>query len=442
MPDDGLPGDRREPAQTGRVSPETVRSLARAGASPEFLKRLRRVSREENHSPPESGPPTKPEGSGPAIKADSSESRHGQTRATPGKMTFVGRTKQEELTQRLTIYAKERAEDEVRRLARAGELTNRFRDGSRNERRRLRAGAAEIAGPLVYERVTKPVERKRGHYECAATPRRMLPDCLDQFHDDVDAVLDDLFAHADLPIVNLEGWLTSRLVRATVDGYRRRRGERGAPQRPRVPGWLADALGKDAWLIDLATAILEWVGTEATAGSSLWPLNAFGERRVAHTGDHLANEAVVADEVEVVLAAMRRRPNWYKKYVERPFGRKQAPVWSRSNTSIDALTEPAPLALVDLGERDEAVLRELASLALKVMTARIDRGEDAAAVVTDVLGTVFGSPPASHELERAPADEGNLHEVAARINDPVKLKQIAAVVLELLDDRGSGDLVT
>ncbi|RZT17501.1 hypothetical protein EV649_5047 [Kribbella sp. VKM Ac-2569] len=323
---------------------------------------------------------------------------------------------------------------EVRRLAGAGELVNRFRAGSRDERRRLRAGAAEIARPLVYERVTKPVERNRRHYECASTVRRMLPDCLDRFHDDVDAVLDDLFAYADKPIMNIEGWLTSRLLRATVDGYRRRRGERGAQQRPRVPGWLANALGRDTWLIDLAKAILEWVGTDAAAGSSLWPLNAFAERRAGQTGDHTAGESVVADEVEVVLTAMRRRRAWYEKYVERPFGRKQAQVWYPSHSSADAHAEPTPLSLVDPDERDEAVLHELANVSIEVMITRIGCGEDATVVITDVLGTVFGGLQASHDLERLPADEGGLHQVAALIDDPVKLKRIVAAVLDLLAD--------
>lgn len=324
------------------------------------------------------------------------------------------------------------AADEVRRLAGAGELANRFQHGSRDERRRLRAGAAEIAGPLVYERVTRPVERRRRHFECASAFHRLLPDCLDRFHDDLDAVLVDLFAYAKVPILNLEGWLTSRLLRATVDGYRRRRGERGAPQKPRVPGWLADALGQDTWLVELAKAILEWVGTDAAAGSSLWPLNAFAERRAGHTGDHTAGEAVVADEVEIVLAAMRRRRPWYEKYVERPFGRKRAQVWYPSQSPPDGQAEPTPLSLVDRDERDEAVLHELANVSIEVMIARIDRGEDATAVITDVLGTVFGSLPASHDLERMPADQGGLHQVEALIDDPVKLKRIVAAVLDLL----------
>ncbi|MEV6415095.1 hypothetical protein [Kribbella sp. NPDC051718] len=326
------------------------------------------------------------------------------------------------------------AAEEVRRLAGAGELANRFQHGSRDERRRLRAGAAEIAGPLVYERVTRPVERRRRHFECASAFHRMLPDCLDRFHDDVDAVVVDLFAYAKAPILNLEGWLTSRLLRATVDGYRRRRGERGAPQKPRVPAWLADELGQDAWLVELAKAILEWVGTDTTAGSALWPLIAFAERRARHTGDHTAGEAVVAAEVEIVLTAMRRRRAWYDKYVERPLGRKQAQVWYPSQSSTDGHIEPPPLALVEPDERDEAVLHELANTSIEVMIARIDRGEDATAVITDVLGTVFGSLPTAHDLERLPADEGALHQAAALIDDPVKLKRIVAAVLDLLPD--------
>ena len=140
-------------------------------------------------------------------------------------------------------------------------------------------GAAEIAAPLVFLRVTRPMERRRGHHRCAAGLGQLAHDCLDRFHDDVDAVLHDLFAHADLPIGNLEGWLTMRMPRATVDGYRRRRGERGAPQRPRVPVWLATELGDEAWLVELAKAILDWAGTDATAGGSLWPLTAWAERR-------------------------------------------------------------------------------------------------------------------------------------------------------------------
>src|SRR6185369_13070063 len=87
------------------------------------------------------------------------------------------------------------------------------------------------------------------------------------------------------PIKNLEGWVASRIRPATVDGHRRRRGLRGAQQRPRVPAWLAAELGGEPWLTTLATRILEWVGVTTTAGTELWPLDAWAELRTTVTDD-------------------------------------------------------------------------------------------------------------------------------------------------------------
>jgi hypothetical protein len=327
------------------------------------------------------------------------------------------------------------AADEVRRLARAGLLADHFRKAPRELRRWLRAGAGEIAGPLVFMRVTRPVERKRGHHRCAAGLHQLAPDCLDRYHDDLDAVLDDLFTHANVPVANLEGWLTARLVRATVDGHRRRRGERGAPQRPRVPIWLADLLEHDAWLLELAKAILEWAGTDATAGASLWPVSTWVERRAAVTGDHAAGEAAVTAEIERVLTAMRRRPTWYEKTVERGLGRKQAPVWFPARTG-GAHAEPEPL-VVARHELDDALLTQLAALAIEVMTARIGRGENPAVVAEQVLRTVFGAVPASYDLDRAPSSGiTGPEQVTALIGDPERFDRVLAEVISLLP---SGD---
>ena len=328
------------------------------------------------------------------------------------------------------------AVDTVRELAHQGRFAQRFRDGSADERRLLRAGAFEVAWPLVFARVTRPVERKRGHHLCATGMQRLAPDCLDHFHDDVDAVLDDLVVHADVPIKNLEGWLTMRMHRATVDGYRRRRGRRGAPQRPRVPNWLAESLGRNAWLVELAKSILDWAGTETTAGVALWPLTAWAERRTRFTRDDSAGESVVAAEIEVVLAAMRRRAGWYERNVERPLGHKRAPVHSPSRTSSGEHIEPAPLTLVERHERDEALLLELATQAIALMERRVDAGEEIHAVVADVLGTVFGALPISHDLDRRPGHEpAGPDQVVALISDPVRLNRIAATVVELLRRR-------
>lgn len=319
--------------------------------------------------------------------------------------------------------------EEVRRLAGEGLLASRFRDGCDDDRRRLRTGAAEIAASLVFLRVTRPIERKRGHYRCAAGLEQLASDCLDRLHDDLDAVLDDLFIRADLPIGNLEGWLTMRLPRATVDGYRRRRGARGALQKPRVPVWLAAELGHDAWLVALAKAILDWVGTDATAGGSLWPLTAWAERRSTLTGDHTSGETAVAKDVETVLAAMRRRVWWYEKYVEGPFGRKPAPVWFPAQSWIGADAEPTSLALVEPHERDDALLRELAAVAIELISCRFDRGEEATEVVPDVLGTVFGDAAISDDR---PPEAGPEHgQVAALITDPARLERIIATVIDM-----------
>jgi hypothetical protein len=74
---------------------------------------------------------------------------------------------------------------------------------------------------------------------------RLADERLDRFHDDVEAVVDDLLTHARHPVFDLEGWVAGRLNAATVNGHRRLRGERGALQRPRLPGWLGAALGQD-----------------------------------------------------------------------------------------------------------------------------------------------------------------------------------------------------
>ncbi|MEO6704210.1 MAG: hypothetical protein ABI140_02240, partial [Jatrophihabitantaceae bacterium] len=319
---------------------------------------------------------------------------------------------------------------EVRRLAGEGLLRSRFRESTAADRRQLWAGAAEIAVPLVYHRVTRPVERRRGHYLCAAGLPYLAHDCLERLHDDVEAVLYDLFTHADLPIGNLEGWLTMRMPRATVDGYRRRRGERGALQRARVPVWLATELGDDTWLIELAKAILDWVGTDAVAGGSLWPLTAWAERRSVHTGTPNSGEAAVAADVETVLAAMRKRLWWYERNVEQPLSRKPVPLWFPPQS--EAGTEPEPLALVAPHERDDALLGELAAAAIDLISARLDRGEDATVVVPEVLDIVFGQASPSFDLDRPPgvAEDGP-EQATALITDPARLERIIAVVIDM-----------
>ncbi|MGI5243743.1 hypothetical protein [Dactylosporangium sp. CA-139066] len=304
------------------------------------------------------------------------------------------------------------------------------------ERRRwLRAGACEIAWPIVFGRLTSKVEHRKGHFLCATAVQRLEPECLDSFHNDVDSLIDHLFAHADVPILNLEGWLTMCLQRAVVNGHRLRRYAKGAQQRPRTPLWLQKALGHDPWLIELATAVLEWAGIDATAGAGPWPIMAWAERRAAKTGDHLGGEAAVNRDLAVVLAAMRRRPKYYQQAVEIPLGTKPAPVFAARRTENGSFVEPEPLLLTERYEHDDSVMQELAATALDAIRRRVRRGEDTRAVVAEVLGAVFGAAPAGGEMDAGPcAGVGGPEQAVALIADPVRFDRILAAVHDLLEE--------
>jgi hypothetical protein len=320
----------------------------------------------------------------------------------------------------------------VRELARQGLLADTFKQASATERRRLRREAYQLLHPVVFGQLTCRVEARRGHRDCMASISRLRPDCLDRFHDDMDAVLDDLFRHAQEPIHNLEGWVSSRLVRATVDAYRRRRGSRGALQRPRVPRWLARQLHHDARLLDVAIQLLEWVGVDATAGTDDWPIQAWAAQRAAKVGDYEAARRAVAHDVATVIAAMRTNPRWYRDYVERPLGHKRFPLAAHADGTGIAPDQP-PTAL-DASAVDDARRVELAALAVALIAARVERGDDTRAAVVGVIATVFGSGTAAEVLDRMPGHGGDDPElIEARLADPRTVDRIVAVVLELLE---------
>jgi hypothetical protein len=297
------------------------------------------------------------------------------------------------------------------------------------ERLALTSAAYDVAWPIVFNRLTRRIEQRRNHPVCAIGVDHLADDCLDRFHDDVEAVVDDLLAHARQPVHDLEGWIAGRLTAATVDAHRRRRGERGALQRPRLPGWLAAELGHDRWLMELAVQMLVWVGVTNTAGTSVWPLESWAQQRAAHTGDWAGSDpAAVAREVDRVVAAMRRRPDWYESYVERPLGRKQAPVAALPPTD-------APLALADPDESVEAEMRRLAADAVGAIGRRLGRGEQTQAVVAEVIRAVFGRTLAAG-LDRAPhARADPLGGVTGALADPATLQRIVATVRTIIDER-------
>ncbi|MEV6599743.1 hypothetical protein AB0M36_23215 [Actinoplanes sp. NPDC051346] len=262
----------------------------------------------------------------------------------------------------------------LRELAREGRLAAAAATARAAERSALTGAAYEVVWPIVFFRLTRRAEQSRGHTACAVGVDRLADECLDRFHDDVEAVVEDLLAHADRPVLQLEAWVSGRLTAATVDAHRRLRGRRGALQRPRLPGWIAAGLGHDPWLVVLATEILVWVGVSATAGSGTWPLEAWAQQRGVRTGDWPASEPrTVAREVETVLAVMRRRPDWYESYVERPLGAKRAPV-AAAPVGDEAGGSARPLVLAGPHDRIDAELLRLAAEAVRAIDTRVTRG--------------------------------------------------------------------
>ncbi len=325
-------------------------------------------------------------------------------------------------------YSDEAEAARVRQLARTGLLAAEARAASPAQRRRLTAGAWTLAWPVVFVRVTRPVEHRRGHFACASAVPRLADECIDGFHDDVEAAVEDLLTKATGAIHDVERWIARRLTTVTIDGHRRRRGSRGALQRPRVPGWLANQLDHDAWLMELAVEILNWVGVTATAGADLWPLQSWAARRVAVTGDWGAASAIVGREVERVLTAMRQRPNWFARYVERPLGAKPVPVAAR--TSDDESPRNS-------GEVDEARLSALAATVVDALDGALGQGGDPNETVVRVIAAVFGEGTADDELDRVPSSAPAFDErVSALLADPVVVARVVATARELVAGLG------
>jgi hypothetical protein len=322
--------------------------------------------------------------------------------------------------------------EHVRALARAGELAATAAAATDDDRCHLTAAVYQLTWPVVFEQLTRRIEIQRGHPACASSLRQMAADCLDRFEDDVEAVVFYVLKYATVAIADLEAWTCSRLTPATVDAHRRRRGARGALQRPRLPRWLADALGHDRWLAELATEILIWVGVTATAGTCLWPLDSWTSRRAVTTGDwHGTDQATVAEEVEYVLRVMRQRPEWYASYVECPLGRKQPAVHSAPPGDSGRGVEPAPLALVERHEVEDARLRDLAASAVEAIGARIAGGEPAPTVVVDVLTVAFGG---SDDLDLLNAAGVDADTALTLLGDPRVVERVAAAVLSIVEE--------
>ncbi|MEV4411973.1 hypothetical protein [Catellatospora sp. NPDC049609] len=324
----------------------------------------------------------------------------------------------------------------LRTLAREGRLAEYARTATPRQRTRLSGAAFTVAWPVVFHRLTKVNEQRRGHWTCAVAVNRLADACLDRFHDDVEAVVEDMLAHATAEIYNAEGWITGRLRAVTVDAHRRRRGARGALQRPRLPQWLGDRLAHDPWLTELAVEILVWVGVPATAGAQLWPVDSWAQRRARTTGEVTAGDTrTVHADIELVLAAMRTRPQWYADYVERPLGAKTPPSAPAFVDRDAAVVDPPPLVLTEPHEIEEGRMADLASLALTAIQLRLAAAPgDEAGAVGDVIATVFGRMDVAGDMARQPhTAPGGTDRLAALLSDPDELARVVTAVRAILD---------
>lgn len=299
----------------------------------------------------------------------------------------------------------------------------------------LRAAAYTVAMPLVWERHTRPLENVKGHRRCASGVIRLAPECHDGFTDDLESVVTALLSYRQ-PIVNLEGWISARMANAIKDGYRVRRAtEMGAQQRVRVPVRLAARLDHDPWLIRLAERVLQWVGVRHTAGVGLWPLRAWAEDRIAHAGPVPDPYTAVEEDLDVVLRAMRAiDPAWFDTYVERPLGRKWAPVasgWSESGGA--APPDDIWLQMVPECERDELRLNDAAAGSLLTIRRALASGAEAKKAIAEALTTNFLSIGALRgELDQAPGGHDPGSVVAAILASSDALDRLIPKILSIV----------
>jgi hypothetical protein len=323
---------------------------------------------------------------------------------------------------------------DVRRLTATARLALVMSTSDEDTRRRLRAAVYAIAHPIVFTVVTRKVEIRRSHRACLRGFRHLTAACLDAFQDDVEALIDHLLA-TTTPIADLDAWLAYWAPRAAVDAHRRRRGERGALQRPRMTRALAACLGHDRWLLELALQILTWVGVPANAGRSVWPLDEWAHRRALVTGDYeRSTPGVVEAEVVAVLAVMRRRPAWYEAHVECPLGRKDAPL---APPPGDNATDPRPLRSADPDELDDAHAGSLASIALAAIEERLRTGSTPEEAVLPVLSALFVEGTGAELIDRAPgAARADDECLSALLADRPAARRLVGEVLEIIRDRG------
>jgi hypothetical protein len=321
--------------------------------------------------------------------------------------------------------------EKVRELARLGQLAEVYAKAAPALQLVLRRGVHEIACQVVFQRITIEVERRRQHGDCLRGVPHMRPDCLDRFLDAVEVIVYDTLHKARVPILRLDAWLAPRVVPVTVDDHRSRRGGRGAQQKPYVPQWLRRELGDDPWLVDLALMMLTWVGIPDTAGPGMWPVDAWADRRARVTGVYtMSDPAMVRREIALVLAAMRHKPDWCTKYIERPLDHKPPPVTPAIRTANGQFVEPPPLELVSDADRHDEVLYHLAARCLDLIRIGIEGPErDRVAVVREAIRLTF----CADRLDPGQTPYTDVDpDVDEMLSDPAAVARMVDVVFDIL----------
>ncbi len=320
----------------------------------------------------------------------------------------------------------------LRDLASRGLLSDTYRSAPEPVRAALYQAAYRVVWPIVFRRLTRAIEIRRGHMACATSVTRLAGECLDHFHNDVESVVDDLFARASQRVRSLEAFITSHITVATIDGYRRRRGERGALQRPRVPGWLAAALADDPWLVDLAKQILTWAGVEMTAGLEVWPLHAWAVRRSDVCGlDGVSELTEVRADIKTVIDAMRTREQWYLSYVERPLSRKQTSVLGSPASSTGRAEDLRPFLFVTRDEVADGHLSDLAHAAIEAIRTGLRQEQEPVALIVQVVRATFAGDVGADDIDRPPhgmpEDHRHIQELMA---DDSQVRRVVAAILQ------------
>jgi hypothetical protein len=125
------------------------------------------------------------------------------------------------------------------------------------------------------------------------------------------------------------------------------------------------------------------------------------------------------DDVEAVVLTMLRNAD--------------RPIRSLEAWIADAADGPnfSPLRLAPPYEMDDRHLRDLAHDALRVIEARMRRGEDPVFVVVDVIETVFNGDLGTHDLGGVPPAGGG-DEI--RLAERIDVDRIIHAVMDILRD--------